>query len=79
MKKIEAKAQAALDARNEFEGSTLADLYDPNTTPPKLTKAHKALDKAVDELYSKTDFVNEKERMEFLFDLYAKITEPLID
>ena len=27
----------------------------------------------------KTDFLNEKERMEFLFDLYAKITEPLID
>lgn len=77
MKKIEAKAQAVLDARKEFEGSTLADLYDPNTTPPKLTKAHKALDKAVDELYGKTDFVNEKERMEFLFDLYAKITEPL--
>lgn len=77
MKKIETKAQAVLDARQEFEGSTLADLYDPNTTPPKLTKAHKALDKAVDELYGKTDFVNEKERMEFLFDLYAKITEPL--
>ena len=37
----------------------------------------KTLGKAVDELYGKTDFINEKERMEFLFDLYAKITEPL--
>lgn len=39
----------------------------------------KALGKAADELYGKTDFLNEKERMEFLFDIYAKITEPLID
>lgn len=31
--------------------SSLADLYDPLTMPPELSKAHKALDKTVGKLY----------------------------
>jgi hypothetical protein len=34
-----------------FEGSSLADLYDPLPMPPKLVKAHQDLDKAVDLCY----------------------------
>jgi hypothetical protein len=49
--KIEACAQAVLDARAEFPNSSLADLYDPRTMPPVLAKAHTALDRAVDEAY----------------------------
>ncbi len=37
---VEAAAQAVLDARGLFPGSSLADLYDPNTMPPALVKAH---------------------------------------
>jgi len=44
---IEAAAQSVLDARALFEGSSLADLYDPLTMPPELLKAHQKLDKAV--------------------------------
>jgi hypothetical protein len=44
---IEAAAQGVLDARAQFEGSSLADLYDPLTMPPELLKAHRKLDKAV--------------------------------
>ena len=44
---IEIAAQSVLDARALFECSSLADLYDPNTMPPELVKAHKKLDKAV--------------------------------
>ena len=41
--KISALAQAVLDARaNHQPGSTLADLYDPDTMPPDLRKAHAA-------------------------------------
>ena len=47
------KAQAVLDARSQFPDSSLADLYDPNTMPPVLTKAHAALDSAVDKLIVK--------------------------
>ncbi|MDX1922011.1 MAG: DNA methyltransferase [Alphaproteobacteria bacterium] len=74
---IEAKAQAVLDARKEFPQSSLADLYDPNTMPPVLRKAHDALDKAVDKAYRAAPFKNERERVEFLFNRYLELTEPL--
>jgi hypothetical protein len=71
---IEAAAQAVLDARAQFPDSSLADLYDPLTTPPVLLKAHQALDKAVDAAYGKTNFKTEAERVAFLFELYQKYT-----
>ena len=76
-KAIETKAQRVLDVRAEFKGSSLADLYDPIAMPPKLIKAHQELDKAVDLCYRPQAFVSEANRIEFLFDLYAKYTEPL--
>ncbi len=75
---VEQKAQTVLDVRKEFPNSTLADLYDPLTMPPKLTKAHKELDQAVDKCYRSKPFKDERERVEYLFDLYSKYTSPLI-
>ncbi len=49
---IESAAQAVLDARVQFPGSSLADLYDPLTMPPALVKAHQKLDAAVDAAYA---------------------------
>jgi hypothetical protein len=43
--------------------------------PPELTKAHTALDKAVDACYGKTGFESEAKRMEFLFELYDTYTK----
>ncbi len=77
-KKIEEKAQSVLSVRTKFPDSSLADLYDPNTMPHALLKAHQALDKAVDRAYRKTPFKEERTRIEFLFNLYQKITEPLL-
>jgi hypothetical protein len=77
-KEIEEKAQAILDARAQFPASTLADLYDPLTMPPALLKAHHALDKAVDKAYRKEPFTSERQRIEYLFELYQKLTAPLI-
>ena len=74
---VEAKAQAVLDTRSKFPESSLADLYDPLTMPPTLTKAHAELDKAVDLCYRKAVFGNDRERVEFLFQLYEKLTAPL--
>jgi type I restriction-modification system DNA methylase subunit len=71
---IESAAQGVLDARAEFPGSSLADLYDPLTMPPVLLKAHQKLDKAVDAAYGKTNFKTEAERVAFLFELYQKYT-----
>ena len=78
---VEKAAQAVLDARAVFQhpaaggkGASLADLYDPNTMPPALVKAHQQLDKAVDLCYRPQPFANETKRIEFLFELYDKYT-----
>jgi hypothetical protein len=72
---VEKASQHILDVRNEFPTSTLADLYDPNTMPPKLLKAHQELDKAVDKCYGKKGFATEAERLEFLFGMYKELSE----
>lgn len=74
---VEAKAQAVLDARARFPASSLADLYDPLTMPPALQKAHSDLDRAVELCYRKEPFHSDRERVEFLFNLYEKLAAPL--
>lgn len=76
---VEEKAQNVLDVRAEFPDSSLADLYDPLTMPPKLVKAHQALDRAVDLCYRPQAFTNENARIEYLFDLYNQYTAPLLN
>ena len=70
LSKLEPLAQAVLDARAAHPGSTLADLYDPDTMPPNLRKAHQALDRGVDRLYWRSGFVSERERVEHLLMAY---------
>ncbi len=74
---VEAKGQAVLDARAAHPDSSLADLYDPLTMPTNLVKAHVALDRAVDACYRAKPFDSDRERVEFLFALYEKLTAPL--
>ncbi|MBT9538577.1 DNA methyltransferase [Thiobacillus sp.] len=74
---IETAAQAVLDARTQFPGSTLADLYDPLSMPPALLKAHQKLDAAVDKAYGKTGFKSDAERVAFLFARYQALTSLL--
>jgi hypothetical protein len=45
--------------------------------PPKLTKAHLELNKAVDLAYRLQSFNNEAIRIEFLFELYERYTANL--
>lgn len=75
---IEVCAQAVLDARAQFPGSSLADLYDPRTMPPALVKAHTALNRAVDKAYGYKDTGTEPERIAFLFELYKEVTRSAI-
>ncbi len=78
---IEQAAQCVLDARAQFAGASLADLYDPLTMPPALLKAHQKLDTAVDAAYQpsggKKSYASDTERVAFLFDLYQRITSLL--
>jgi hypothetical protein len=66
-----------LAAREQFPGSTLADLYDPVSMPPRLAKAHESLDRAVDRCYRKDPFATDRQRVEYLFALYEQLTAPL--
>lgn len=75
--KIRTLAQAVLDARAKHPDSTLSDLYDPNTMPADLRKAHKKLDDAVDGLYKRGGFGSDRERVEHLFALYEALIAPL--
>jgi len=70
--------QAILDARAEWPEATLADLYDPDSMPANLRKAHIANDKAVDRLYRKKPFESERERVEHLFMLYEQLQAPVL-
>lgn len=74
---IETLAQTVLDARASFKDTELDVLYDHDSMPPKLRKAHVALDKAVDQLYRRKDFAFERERVEHLFELYEKSAAPM--
>jgi hypothetical protein len=74
---VEEAAQAVLDAREQFPKSSLADLYDPNTMPPSLVKAHQVLDKSVDNCYRSQPFLTEAKRIEYLFELYDSYTAGL--
>ncbi len=75
--KLEAHAQAVLDARAAHPGASLADLYDPDSMPTNLRRAHRDLDRAVDRLYRRAAFASDRERVEHLFVLYEKTLAPI--
>ena len=76
--KLDAPAQAVLDARSAHPDSTLAELYDPDLMPTDLRKAHRDLDRAVDRLYrTRPTFKSEFERLQHLFGLYEQMTGTL--
>jgi hypothetical protein len=74
---VEACAEEVLAARDTFKGQTLADLYDPLAMPKALRDAHKDLDRAVDKCYRAAPFTSERQRVEYLFELYQKLSAPL--
>lgn len=78
LSKIEQLAQAILDARANYPEACLSDLYDPDTMPADLRRAHQANDRAVDRLYRKAAFKSERDRVEHLFQLYEKMMDPLL-
>lgn len=75
--RIRELAQAVLDARAAHPGATLADLYDPLTMPPALRKAHQALDRAVDALYTSAPFPSDLDRVELLLARYEDLITPM--
>lgn len=72
--RIEATAQAILDARAKYPDCSLADLYDEVTMPPELRKAHQDNDRAVMAAYGFSTKMSESECVAALFKLYQQLT-----
>ena len=76
--RLDELTRSILAARAAHPGASLADLYDPDVMPADLRKAHRALDLAVDRLYRKEPFADDRERVEHLFRLYEQMTAGLL-
>jgi type I restriction-modification system DNA methylase subunit len=64
-----------IEEREKHSEKTLSELYDPLKMPPDLRDAHLQLDLAVERCYRTKPFVNDEERLEFLFKLYEQMIE----
>ena len=71
---LTACAENILLAREAHFPSTIADLYDPETMPEQLRRAHDRNDEVLERIYIGRRFKNDTERLEKLFELYTKMT-----
>ena len=73
---ISALGQAALDARDKYPDSSIAQMYDPDNEFmfPVLVAAHRALDAAVEIAYGLEPGCDEKDIVAHLFSLYSAAT-----
>ncbi|KKC24346.1 class I SAM-dependent DNA methyltransferase [Sphingomonas sp. SRS2] len=67
-------AENILLAREAHFPATIANLYDPETMPDDLRRAHDDNDEVLERIYIGRHFRNDTERLERLFDLYTKMT-----
>ena len=72
--KVEATAQAILDARALYPDSSLADLYDAATMAPELRRAHTRNDAAVLRLYGLPADASEPMIVVHLMNMYKELT-----
>jgi len=71
---LTACAEGILLAREAHFPATIADLYDPETMPENLRRAHERNDEVLERIYIGRRFKNDTERLEKLFELYTKMT-----
>lgn len=67
-------AEDILLARESHFPATIADLYEPDSMPQNLKDAHERNDEVLERIYIGRRFKNDTERLEKLFELYAKMT-----
>lgn len=66
---------AILDERAKHPSKTMAQLYNPDTMPKGLLKAHQELDTAIEQCYRLQPFKNDTERLEYLFKQYEEMSK----
>ena len=67
-------AENILLAREAHFPATIGDLYNPQTMPENLRRAHDRNDEILERIYIGRRFKNDTERLEKLFELYTKMT-----
>lgn len=74
-KELSILADNIITVREENYFLTLGEMYNPETMPEDLRKAHHQLDLAVERIYRLEPFASDEERLAHLFKLYAKMTK----
>ena len=74
-KEMSILADNIITVREENYFLTLGEMYNPETMPEDLRKAHHQLDLAVERIYRPEPFASDEERLAHLFKLYAKMTK----
>lgn len=70
-------SQELLDIRTDLlnKGNSISDIYDELFMPIELQKAHKRLDKAIENAYKKDGFKDDNDRLSFLIRLYKNTND----
>jgi hypothetical protein len=66
-------AWAIIAARENYPDKTIGELYDPETMPADLLRAHSALDATLERICIGRQFRNDTERLEYLFKQYVSL------
>lgn len=72
-------AEDILLAREAHFPATIADLYDPEKMPVNLREAHERNDEVLERIFIGRRFRNDTERLEKLFELYAKMVPKSVE
>ena len=72
---LAAASERILEVREGHFPKTIAELYDPEKTPPDLRAAHLTNDEVVERIFAGRVFRNDTERLEHLFKRYARTIE----
>lgn len=72
---VERAAFKILAEREKYPDKTLAQIYDPDSMPTGLLRAHAENDAVVERAYRSTPFRTDEERLQYLFQLYEKVLQ----
>lgn len=76
--RVDLAATAVLEARAMYPSNSLADLYNNESMPTSLRKAHESLDKAVLQTFGLSPDASDARILEVLFANYSEATEGLL-
>lgn len=62
-----------LEERERYSEKTISQLYDPDKMPDGLREAHHHLDLAIERCFRSRPFIDDEERLKYLFKLYEQM------